>query len=291
MHFPKTNSGKREILTTVLLLGLLVSALTGTVLIKLATCLLPSTSKYIPKVNLQSPENKIYGGNSVPVDFSVSFFSWANHTNELRLEYSLDYSTLMPLTGFHQSISEGFAVIGSTLTHLSEGVHVLRVQVTVFYEDIRNTNIQSWSPPGLSEPVFFTVNTAVPRVTILSLKQLKTYNTTTLPLEFAVSEPTASLSYSLDGGAPVSIAGNTSLSGLSEGKHMIIVQAEDSAGSVGASATVTFTVETTGTEQPDGSQPAPFPTTLVAAAVIVTAAIVFGLVAYLLRRKKKGRTA
>jgi hypothetical protein len=269
----------------VLVVALLASALTGTVLIKLATCLLPSTSKYIPKVNLQSPENKIYGGNSVPVDFSVSFFSWANHTNELRLEYSLDYSTLMPLAGFHQSISEGFAVIGSTLTHLSEGVHVLRVQVTVFYEDIRDTSIQSWSPPGLSEAVSFTVNAAVPRVSILSLKQLKTYNATTLPLEFAVSEPTASLSYSLDGGALVSIAGNTSLSGLSDGKHTIMVQAEDSAGSVGESS-VTFTVETAGTEQPDGSQPAPFPTTLVAVAIIASAAAVsFGLVAYFLRRK------
>jgi hypothetical protein len=271
----------------VLVVALLASALTGTVLIKLATCLLPSTSKYIPKVNLQSPENKIYGGNSVPVDFSVSFFSWANHTNELRLEYSLDYSTLMPLAGFHQSISEGFAVIGSTLTHLSEGVHVLRVQVTVFYEDIRDTSIQSWSPPGLSEAVSFTVNAAVPRVSILSLKQLKTYNATTLPLEFAVSEPTASLSYSLDGGALVSIAGNTSLSGLSDGKHTIMVQAEDLAGSVGESS-VTFTVETAGTEQPDGSQPAPFPTTLVAVAIIASAAAVsFGLVAYFLRRKKR----
>jgi hypothetical protein len=269
----------------VLVVALLASALTGTVLIKLATCLLPSTSKYIPKVNLQSPENKIYGENSVPVDFSVSFFSWANHTNELRLEYSLDYSTLMPLTGFHQSISEGFAVIESTLTHLSEGVHVLRVQVTVFYEDIRDTSIQSWSPPGLSEAVSFTVNAAVPRVSILSLKQLKTYNATTLPLEFAVSEPTASLSYSLDGGALVSIAGNTSLSGLSDGKHTIMVQAEDLAGSVGESS-VTFTVETAGTEQPDGSQPAPFPTTLVAVALIASAAVVsFGLVAYFLRRK------
>ena len=271
----------------VLVVALLASALTGTVLIKLATCLLPSTSKYIPKVNLQSPENKIYGGNSVPLDFSVSFFSWANHTNELRLEYSLDYSTLMPLAGFHQSISEGFAVIGSTLTHLSEGVHVLRVQVTVFYEDIRDTSIQSWSPPGLSEAVSFTVNAAVPRVSILSLKQLKTYNATTLPLEFAVSEPAASLSYSLDGGALVSIAGNTSLSGLSDGKHTIMVQAEDLAGSVGESS-VTFTVETAGTEQPDGSQPAPFPTTLVAVVVIASvAAVSFGLVAYFLRRRKR----
>jgi hypothetical protein len=274
----------------VLVVALLASALTGTVLIKLATCLLPSTSKYIPKVNLQSPENKIYGGNSVPLDFSVSFFSWANHTNELRLEYSLDYSTLMPLAGFHQSISEGFAVIGSTLTHLSEGVHVLRVQVTVFYEDIRDTSIQSWSPPGLSEAVSFTVNAAVPRVSILSLKQLKTYNATTLPLEFAVSEPAASLSYSLDGGASVSIAGNTSLSGLSEGTHTVVVEAEDSAGSVGESSLVTFTVETQGSGQPGGSQPAIFPTTLIIAIAVSVVAVSLGLLFYL-RKRKKGSSA
>ena len=66
-----------------------------------------------------------------------------------------------------------------------------------------------------------------------------------------------------------------------------MVQAEDLAGSVGESS-VTFTVETAGTEQPDGSQPAPFPTTLVAVVVIASvAAVSFGLVAYFLRRRKR----
>jgi hypothetical protein len=117
---------------------------------------------------------------------------------------------------------------------------------------------------------------------------LKTYNATTLPLEFAVSEPAASLSYSLDGGALVSIAGNTSLSGLSEGTHTVVVEAEDSAGSVGESSLVTFTVETQGSGQPGGSQPAPFPTALVAIAIIASAAAVsFGLLAYFLRRKRR----
>jgi hypothetical protein len=60
------------------------------------------------------------------------------------------------------------------------------------------------------------------------------------------------------------------------------------AGSVGSSSPVTFTVETQGPGQPGGSQPAPFPTTLVAVAVIVSAAVVsFGLVAYFLRRKRR----
>jgi hypothetical protein len=92
----------------------------------------------------------------------------------------------------------------------------------------------------------------------------------------------------LDGGASVAIAGNTTLSGLAEGTHTVVVEAEDLAGSVGSSSPVTFTVETAGTEQPGESQPEPFPTTLVAAAVIVSAAAVsFGLVAYFLRRKKR----
>jgi hypothetical protein len=279
----------KKITVPALILTLLFSALAGMLLIKLVSCSIPLPDKYIPTVDLQSPENKVYAENSVPLDFSVGFYVWADHTVQFFFQYSLDGSTWMLLTGVHQSVSDGVAVCGSSLNGLSEGLHSVRVQVEVTYRGTSGTS--SKPSPGASGAVSFTVNAAVPRVTILSLKQLKTYNTTALPLEFAVSEPAASLSYSLDGGASVSIAGNTSLSGLSEGKHTIIVQAEDSAGSVGESS-VTFTVETAGSEQPDGSQPAPFPTTLVAVALIVSvAAVSFGLVAYLLRRKKRRRAS
>jgi hypothetical protein len=266
--FPFHGVHQKKISVPVLILTLLFSALAGAVLIKLAACVGE------PTVSLQSPENKVYTQNSVPMDFTVdltvTYYPLEEYSVELVFEYSLDYSPLKVLTGVQQSISDGIAICKSTLNGLSEGLHTLRVQVTAIFR--RGTSVR-WTPPGLSELVAFTVNTTAPQVSILSPAQLKTYNTTTLPLEFTVSEPAASLSYGLDGGAYVPIAGNTSLSGLSEGKHTIIVQAEDTAGSVGESS-VTFTVETAGTEQPAGSQPAPFPTVWVSAAIIASAAVI-----------------
>jgi hypothetical protein len=51
-------------------------------------------------------------------------------------------------------------------------------------------------------------------------------------------------------------------------------------------------VETAGSEQSGGSEPAPFPTTLVAAALIGSAAVVcFGLVAYFLRHERRSGRA
>jgi hypothetical protein len=59
-----------------------------------------------------------------------------------------------------------------------------------------------------------------------------------------------------------------------------VVEAEDSAGSVGESSPVSFTVETQGSGQPDGSQPAIFPTTLVIAIAASVVAISLGLLFY-----------
>jgi hypothetical protein len=252
--------------------------------LSLAEVQLVNSGIYDMEVTVQSPENRIYTQRSIAVDFTVSNFPFDSQWHILSdsgFTFFLDGEELdLPVS---YSISGTNYLCSATLLDLQEGTHLLMVVVTAEPEDMGD--LFGHSPHFVTASVGFTVNAAVPRVSILSLKQLKTYNATTLPLEFAVSEPAASLSYSLDGGALVSIAGNTSLSGLSDGKHTIIVQAEDSAGSVGESS-VTFTVETAGSEQPDGSQPAPFPTTLVAVALIASAAVVsFGLVAYFLRRK------
>ena len=253
--------------------------------LSLAEVQLVNSGIYDMEVTVQSPENTIYTQRSIAVDFTVSKFPFDSQWHILSdsgFTFFLDGEELdLPVS---YSISGTNYLCSATLLDLQEGTHLLMVVVTAEPEDMGD--LFGHSPHFVTASVGFTVNAAAPRVSILSLKQLKTYNATTLPLEFAVSEPAASLSYSLDGGAPVAITGNTSLSGLSEGKHTIIVQAEDSAGSVGESSLVTFTVETAGSEQRDGSQPAPFPTTLVAVALIVSVAVVsFGLVAYFLRRK------
>jgi hypothetical protein len=81
------------------------------------------------------------------------------------------------------------------------------------------------------------------------------------------------MSYSLDGQDNVTIAGNTTLSGLPNGNHNVTVYATDKAGNV-ASETISFSVE------------APFPVVPVAAASVATIAVVgAGLLVYFKKRR------
>jgi len=140
------------------------------------------------------------------------------------------------------------------------------------------------TPPGVSDTIFFTVNAAEPRVRVLSPMTTKTYNTTTLPLNFIVSEPVDWVGYSLDGEDNVTITGNTTLTGLSDGKHTLRVYAEDTTGSAGASNPVTFYVETQTATHPTEPQTASLLLLLVVAAVIASL-VSTSLIVYFKKRK------
>ena len=63
--------------------------------------------------------------------------------------------------------------------------------------------------PG-SSTVLFTIDMSPPSISILS-PQNKTYDTTDIPLTFALNEPASWMAYSLDGQTNVTIAGNVTL--------------------------------------------------------------------------------
>jgi len=84
-------------------------------------------------------------------------------------------------------------------------------------------------------------DTTPPEITILSPQNM-TYTNTSIPLTFAVNETTSWIGYSLDEKANVTIKENTTLTGLSEGTHSIVVYANDTSGNMGASETVYFTI-------------------------------------------------
>jgi len=88
------------------------------------------------------------------------------------------------------------------------------------------------------------------------------------------------MAYSLDGQANVTVTGNITLSGLSEGSHNLVVYANDTAGNTGLSETVYFTIET---EKED-----PFPTWIIPAIVIIIVAL--GIAVYLLKFRKQANT-
>jgi hypothetical protein len=286
----------------VLVVAMLVSALIGTLLVGSVAANFFRDPPQTMNLTMQSPESKVYTQNSIPVEFIVSNFtvptcSWlADPVWHLYLDsgftFLLDAQAVKLPVAYSVSENNNQRTYRcrTLLPDLPEGTHVLTIVVTAESGARSSSYYATNFFRAVKQLVNFTVDASAPHVSILSLKPAETYNASMLPLDFTVSEPTASLSYSLDGGASVAIAGNTTLSGLSGGTHTLVVEAVDLAGSVGSSAPITFTVETAGSEQPGGSQPAPYSTTLVAVTLIVSAAAVsFGLVAYFLRRKSKRR--
>jgi parallel beta-helix repeat protein len=118
-------------------------------------------------------------------------------------------------------------------------------------------------------------DTTPPCLSILS-PQNKTYNVNDVPLTFTVSEPTSWIGYSLDTQINLTIAENTTLFRLSQGSHNLIAIAEDTAGNIGVSEVIYFTIET--------QQDEAYQISIVAA--IVTIAVVVAVLVYFAKIKK-----
>jgi N-acetylneuraminic acid mutarotase len=81
-----------------------------------------------------------------------------------------------------------------------------------------------------------------PKVQVVSPEQNKTYASGNVFLTFTVDKPLVELSYSLNGRANMTIAGNTTLRGLSDGLYNVTVYAADLIDNMGVSQAVQFTV-------------------------------------------------
>jgi len=134
------------------------------------------------------------------------------------------------------------------------------------------------------------VDITPPTISILSPEN-KTYTVNDVPLTFTVSELTSWIGYSLDGQANMTITGNTTLSGLSDGSHSLIVYAKDTAGNTGASETLYFTIETQ-QEEEEEEEMVPFWTQWwFWTTVIAVIAVLAGAVYFLKKRKQTTPTA
>jgi N-acetylneuraminic acid mutarotase len=133
--------------------------------------------------------------------------------------------------------------------------------------------VEAYAPSGYG--------TVPPEISIVSPEN-KTYTSSNVSLAFTVNKPALWVGYSLDSQDNVTITGNTTLSGLTNGSHNITVYAKDEFENTGASETVTFTI---------AKETEAFPIRLTVAAAVVVAAVVLlaavgvGLSAYLKKRK------
>jgi hypothetical protein len=199
-----------------------------------------------PTISIMSPEHKKYSVNNLSLTFTISEpTTWVG--------YSIDEHDNITIFG------------NTTLASLSDGMHNLTVCATDIFG---NT--------GISAIVLFSVDTVSPIISVLS-PQYQNYTATDVPLTFTINESTSQITYAVDGEDNVTIAGNTTLTGLANGDHNLTIYATDEAGNIGASETVTFTV----------AVPEPFPTLLVAASVTTVAVIGAGLLFYFKKRKKE----
>jgi hypothetical protein len=165
------------------------------------------------------------------------------------MAYSLDGQSNVAITG------------NTTLTELPESSHSIIVYASDSFGNI-----------GTSSTVLFTIDMSPPNVSIL-LPENKTYDTTDIPLTFALNEPASWMAYSLDGKTSVTIAGNVTLAALSEGSHSIVVYAKDAAGNAGTSEIIYFNVE-------------PFPITLIVAVIVIIVIVGAALLIYFKKAKK-----
>lgn len=114
----------------------------------------------------------------------------------------------------------------------------------------------------------------------IDLQQNETYTTDIGFVTFTVDEETLWMGYSLDGQDNVTLTEKSiNLTGLSDGKHNIIVYATDTAGNTGTTGTISFTIN----KEPEQSEWLPL---IVALALILTLiAAGLGLLIYLNKRK------
>jgi micrococcal nuclease len=217
----------------------------------------PPSDSTPPSIFVLSPKNKTYAENNVPLTFTLGeSTSW--------IGYSLDGQPNVTITG-HTVLSE-----------LTNGLHSL-----IVYAKDKAGNI------GSSEIVHFTIQTSpidvtLPTISIVSPEN-KTYATSDIPLTFTVNEPVSWIAYSFDNEANVTITGNTTLFGLSDGSHSLIVYAEDLHGNL-ASEIIYFAIDTQKTEP---QQADTFPSTSQLYMIVIVIVVIAGITGFVVYRKMK----
>ena len=229
----------------------------------------PPSGTKPPIISVVSPENNsAYNMNNVSFTFNVSagqsntgiaeiFFlgRWQQNTTYVdfaAFNYSLPPQLSYNLTG----IPEG-----------NQSITICAVATGTYYGDLfRYYRFYITSVASVN----FVIDTTPPQVTILAVEN-KTANTSDAAFDFTVNEPIAQATYSLDEQENVTTSGNITLSGLANGVHTLTVYAQDAAGNIGASETITFK---TAKEQET------LPTTLVAATIASVATVTVGLAVY-----------
>ncbi len=281
---------KRKALVLTVIWALLFSAVAGTQFVNFATAnpnpfpfgedVLPDESTNPPTIEILST---VVNGNNVTINFKaeVGKSTTAFYTSISKVYYTSDWNKNRTYVyQFYDPVHDVLDVhkrLEYSLCELTvpEGKHTITVYALEEGTYIRRAAMHAFNSTNFSS-VNFTINTMPPNVSVLSVEN-KTYFTYDIPLSFTVNEAASQIQYSLDAQDNVTIAGNTTLSGLSVGVHNVAVYAWDEAENVGSSGTVCFTI----------AEPEPSPTTMPIAPVASVAIVSATLLVFFKKRKRE----
>ena len=122
--------------------------------------------------------------------------------------------------------------------------------------------------------------TILPKI-IVDSPENRIYNSSSLSLIFTVDKTAVWLGYSLDGQETIAVAGNTTITGLTNGVHNVTVYAKDAFNNTGVSEIAYFSVDMP-EPQPE---PPTLPTVVVIASLITVAVVSGSLLVYFKKRK------
>ena len=236
-----------------------------------------------PVVSIFSPDSNVrYNKDFIILTFNASVEEnsglWID-----KASYAADWlpnSTQIDVAPLHTAEDGSDRVtVSLNLTDIPDGKHVIRVYVFAQGKIVEPLNWYTFETLGNSQTEF-TIDTTPPNISVFPIKD-ETHAQSEgaeVPLVFTLNESASKISYALDGQVNVTVNGNTTLTGLSDGKHEVTVFAWDVYGNVGCSETVTFTV----------AGPESFPTVpAVAFSTASIATVCASLLLYFRRRRKE----
>jgi hypothetical protein len=240
----------------------------------------PAPANVFLHIRISSPEdNASYSNGTVNLCFNVTLHGPNTITKQLyAAKYEGDWMQEAVWCPYSTATDEGssyFRQYDFNVTDIPFGEHSLNITARAGGEFTKDSPLPIYIF-SLSKilSVKFSVRTN-PVITFPSLQNV-TFDTSSVPLNFTIDHQVTEVAYCLDGQDSVSIDGNTTLTGLSNGQHNVTVYATDSLGRTDVSDMQLFYVEAP--ELPV------VPFIAVSAVVIVSA--VAGVLIYFKKRKR-----
>lgn len=194
--------------------------------------------------------------NSTEIYCIPAYQDWVDNTAKyIFMEKTYDKYDEFPTVDFKNHTLQ--------LTNVPDGNHTILLRATGAGKIPGVINWYEYFISGYSK-VHFSVDTDAPEITLFSPHE-KTYHSSEIPLELGVNE-TLNITYSLDGSSNITLAENSTLTGLSNGAHTLTVFARDSAGNTAITET-TFNIDV----------PQPFPIQSTVTVSVIGIAVVCGV--------------